>query len=83
MASPEPVDLVLVVDVGNSGAKVGAVRGEDVAGPTQDENVRVLIVDAEGTRLVITAVSPASATDAEEAPLQSLLDSILIAPLAP
>jgi type III pantothenate kinase len=28
-------DLVLVVDVGNSGAKVGAVRGEDVAGPVR------------------------------------------------
>jgi pantothenate kinase type III len=29
------IDLVLVVDVGNSGAKVGAVRGEDVAGPVR------------------------------------------------
>jgi type III pantothenate kinase len=29
------VDLVLVVDVGNSGAKIGVVRGEDVAGPVR------------------------------------------------
>jgi pantothenate kinase type III len=28
-------DLVLVIDVGNSGAKIGAVRGEDVAGPVR------------------------------------------------
>ncbi|MDJ0973618.1 MAG: type III pantothenate kinase [Planctomycetota bacterium] len=26
-------DLVVVIDVGNSGAKLGAVRGEDIAGP--------------------------------------------------
>ena len=29
----EKTDLVLVIDVGNSGAKLGVVRGEDVAGP--------------------------------------------------
>src|SRR5438552_8962935 len=28
-------DLVLVIDVGNSGAKLGVVRGEDVAGPVR------------------------------------------------
>ena len=28
-----PLDLVVVIDVGNSGAKIGAVRGDDVAGP--------------------------------------------------
>jgi type III pantothenate kinase len=39
------VDLVLVVDVGNSGAKVGAVRGEDVAGP-----VRLPAVDGKSVR---------------------------------
>lgn len=33
-ASP-PTDLVLVVDIGNSGAKIGAVRGQDVAGPVR------------------------------------------------
>jgi pantothenate kinase type III len=38
-------DLVLVVDVGNSGAKVGAVRGEDVAGP-----VRLPRVDGKAVR---------------------------------
>lgn len=27
------LDLVVVIDVGNSGAKIGAVRGEDIAGP--------------------------------------------------
>lgn len=27
------LDLIVVVDVGNSGAKLGAVKGEDVAGP--------------------------------------------------
>src|SRR5262245_57469091 len=30
-----PNDLVLVIDVGNSGAKLGVVRGEDVAGPVR------------------------------------------------
>lgn len=34
-AAAERSDLVLVVDIGNSGAKVGAVRGEDVAGPVR------------------------------------------------
>jgi type III pantothenate kinase len=29
------VDLVLVIDVGNSGAKLGVVKGEDVAGPVR------------------------------------------------
>jgi type III pantothenate kinase len=43
--APEPVDLVLVVDVGNSGAKIGAVRGEDVAGP-----VRLPAVDGKAVR---------------------------------
>ncbi len=38
-------DLVLVVDVGNSGAKIGAVRGEDVAGP-----VRLPRVDSKAVR---------------------------------
>ena len=28
-------DLILVLDVGNSGAKLGVVRGEDVAGPVR------------------------------------------------
>jgi type III pantothenate kinase len=33
---PTPsLDLILVIDVGNSGAKVGAVRGSDVAGPVR------------------------------------------------
>jgi type III pantothenate kinase len=32
---PAPNDLVLVIDVGNSGAKLGVVRGEDVAGPVR------------------------------------------------
>jgi len=34
MATP-PLGLILVIDVGNSGAKVGAVRGDDVAGPVR------------------------------------------------
>lgn len=38
-------DLVLVVDVGNSGAKIGAVKGEDVAGP-----VRLPRVDGQAVR---------------------------------
>jgi pantothenate kinase type III len=38
-------DLVLVIDVGNSGAKMGAVRGEDVAGP-----VRLPRVDSQAVR---------------------------------
>jgi type III pantothenate kinase len=38
-------DLVLVVDVGNSGAKLGVVRGEDVAGP-----VRLPRADAQAVR---------------------------------
>lgn len=29
------MDLVLVIDVGNSGAKLGVVKGEDVAGPVR------------------------------------------------
>ncbi len=33
--SPSPFDLILVIDVGNSGAKLGVVRGEDVAGPVR------------------------------------------------
>jgi type III pantothenate kinase len=41
----DATDLVLVVDVGNSGAKVGAVRGEDVAGP-----VRMPTVDGKAFR---------------------------------
>jgi type III pantothenate kinase len=32
---PSASDLVLVIDVGNSGAKLGVVRGEDVAGPVR------------------------------------------------
>lgn len=44
MATPS-LDLVLVIDVGNSGAKVGAVRGEDVAGP-----VRLPRVDGRAVR---------------------------------
>ncbi|MEZ6007536.1 MAG: type III pantothenate kinase [Planctomycetota bacterium] len=35
MAGPPPLDLILVLDVGNSGAKIGAVRGEQVAGPVR------------------------------------------------
>ena len=31
----EKSDLILVIDVGNSGAKLGVVRGEDVAGPVR------------------------------------------------
>ncbi len=42
---PSPLDVILVVDVGNSGAKVGAVRGEDVAGP-----VRLPRIDARAVR---------------------------------
>ncbi len=34
MAAPD-LDLILVVDVGNSGAKLGAVRGDTVAGPVR------------------------------------------------
>jgi type III pantothenate kinase len=34
-APPAPDDLILVIDVGNSGAKLGVVRGEDVAGPVR------------------------------------------------
>ena len=39
------LDTILVIDVGNSGAKVGAVRGEDVAGP-----VRLPRVDGRAVR---------------------------------
>lgn len=35
MAEPPPLDLILVLDIGNSGAKLGAVRGEQVAGPVR------------------------------------------------
>lgn len=42
---PAPIDAVLVVDVGNSGAKIGLVRGEDVAGP-----VRLPRTDAQAVR---------------------------------
>jgi type III pantothenate kinase len=42
---PPAVETVLVVDIGNSGAKVGAVRGEDVAGP-----VRLPAADAKSVR---------------------------------
>ncbi len=38
-------DIVLVIDVGNSGAKIGAVRGDDVAGP-----VRLPRVDGRAVR---------------------------------
>jgi type III pantothenate kinase len=49
-ARPSPpatpaVETVLVVDIGNSGAKIGAVRGEDVAGP-----VRLPVADAKSVR---------------------------------
>lgn len=44
MAIPS-LDLILVIDVGNSGAKVGAVRGNDVAGP-----VRLPRVDGRAVR---------------------------------
>jgi type III pantothenate kinase len=44
MAIPS-LDLILVIDVGNSGAKVGAVRKEDVAGP-----VRLPRVDGRAVR---------------------------------
>ena len=27
------LDLIIVIDIGNSGAKLGAVKGDDVAGP--------------------------------------------------
>lgn len=40
-----PLDLILVIDVGNSGAKVGAARGDDVAGP-----VRLPRVDGRAVR---------------------------------
>lgn len=43
--SPSNLDVILVIDVGNSGAKVGAVRGEDVAGP-----VRLPRVDGRAVR---------------------------------
>lgn len=33
--TPTDLDVVLVIDVGNSGAKIGAVRGDDVAGPVR------------------------------------------------
>jgi len=39
------LDLILVIDIGNSGAKVGAVRGESVAGPA-----RLPRVDARAVR---------------------------------
>lgn len=47
MPAPSPAanELILVVDVGNSGAKIGAVRGEDVAGP-----VRLPAVDGKSVR---------------------------------
>ena len=35
MPTPTNLDVILVIDVGNSGAKVGAVRGDDVAGPAR------------------------------------------------
>ncbi|MDJ0522637.1 MAG: type III pantothenate kinase [Planctomycetota bacterium] len=38
-------DIVLVIDIGNSGAKIGAVRGDDVAGP-----VRLPRVDGRAVR---------------------------------
>jgi pantothenate kinase type III len=44
MARPS-LDLVLVIDIGNSGAKLGAVRGQDVAGP-----VRLPRTDARAVR---------------------------------
>jgi len=44
MAIPS-LDLILVIDVGNSGAKVGAVRADDVAGP-----VRLPRVDGRAVR---------------------------------
>ena len=45
MPTPSTVPLVLVVDVGNSGSKLGVVRGEDVAGP-----VRLPRSDAQAVR---------------------------------
>lgn len=45
MAKDLSLDVILVIDVGNSGAKVGAVRGEDVAGP-----VRLPKVDGRAVR---------------------------------
>ena len=42
---PDALEVILVIDVGNSGAKVGAVRGEDVAGP-----VRLPRVDGRAVR---------------------------------
>lgn len=35
MGTPSSTDLLLVIDVGNSGAKLGVVKGEDVAGPVR------------------------------------------------
>lgn len=35
MGTASATDLILVIDVGNSGAKLGVVRGEDVAGPVR------------------------------------------------
>lgn len=43
--TPPSLDVVLVIDVGNSGAKIGAVRGDDVAGP-----VRLPRVDGRAVR---------------------------------
>ncbi|MDA1194597.1 MAG: type III pantothenate kinase [Planctomycetota bacterium] len=44
-APTQALDLILVIDVGNSGAKLGAVRGDDVAGP-----VRLPRVDGRAVR---------------------------------
>ncbi len=44
-SSEAPASLVLVIDIGNSGGKVGAVRGADVAGP-----VRLPRVDGRAVR---------------------------------
>ncbi len=44
-ASTQRLEIILVIDIGNSGAKVGAVRGEDVAGP-----VRLPRVDGRSVR---------------------------------
>jgi type III pantothenate kinase len=43
--SPPSTDLVLVVEIGSSGGKLGVVRGEDVAGP-----VRLPRTDAQAIR---------------------------------
>lgn len=43
--APSSLDVILVIDVGNSGAKLGAVRGDDVAGP-----VRLPRVDGRAVR---------------------------------